>query len=88
MRAEKSQREKEKGIISYLIYTLNYFMPNRYTVGPYWYLNDYQIILILFQRTFSSCRFATLNEDFFQVKLRRRNTLNFIYKLTVPFIHN
>lgn len=65
LRAEKSQREKEKGIISYLIYTLNYFMLNRYTVGPYWYLNDYQIILILFQRTFSSCRFAALNEEFF-----------------------
>lgn len=65
LRAEKSLREKGKGIISYLIYTSNYFMLNRYTVGPYWYLNDYQIILILFQRTFSSCRFAALNEDFF-----------------------
>lgn len=42
-----------------------WFYAEQNTAGPYWYLNDYQIILILFQRTFSSCRFVTLNEDFF-----------------------
>ncbi len=63
--SEKSLKEKEKGIKSYLIYCFKLFYAEQNTAGPYWYLNDYQIILILFQRTFSSCRFATLNEDLF-----------------------
>ncbi len=64
-RVEKFLKEKEKGIKSYLIYCFKLFYAEQNTAGPYWYLNDYQIILILFQRTFSSCRFATLNEDLF-----------------------
>ncbi len=47
-RVEKSLKEKEKGIKSYLIYCFKLFYAEQNTAGPYWYLNDYQIILILF----------------------------------------